>query len=100
MRNSGPQGLMILKLFYARKMPQHQSLQPGKEENEMNEHLGNNTLGVVTAPGTVCIKRVLPGPIERVWAYLTESDKRRKWLARGPISSFVGGDVELTFHHS
>ncbi len=66
----------------------------------MNEHLGDNTLGVVTAPGTVCIKRVLPGPVERVWAYLTESDKRRKWLARGPISSFVGGDVELTFHHS
>lgn len=66
----------------------------------MNEYIGNNTLGVVTAPGTVCIKRVLPGPVERVWAYLTESDKRRKWLARGPISSFVGGDVELTFHHS
>lgn len=32
--------------------------------------------GVVTEPGTVRIQRVLPGPIERVWAYLTESEKR------------------------
>lgn len=66
----------------------------------MNEYVGNNSLGVVTAPLTVRIERILPGPVERVWAYLTESDKRRKWLAKGPIASFAGGDVELTFHHS
>lgn len=66
----------------------------------MNEHVGNNTLGVITAPGTIRIRRLLPGPVERVWSYLTESDKRRKWLAKGPIANFVGGDVELTFHHS
>ena len=30
-----------------------------------------NEFGVVTAPRTLCIRRVLPGPIERVWAYLT-----------------------------
>ncbi len=66
----------------------------------MSERVGNDRLGVVTAPGTVRIDRVLPGPVERVWAYLTESDKRRKWLAMGPLADFVGGDVELTFHHS
>ncbi|MEP7452968.1 SRPBCC family protein [Phyllobacterium sp. SB3] len=66
----------------------------------MNEYAGNNSLGVVTAPLTVRIERLLPGPVERIWAYLTESEKRRKWLAKGPIASFVGGDVELTFHHS
>jgi uncharacterized protein YndB with AHSA1/START domain len=27
-------------------------------------------------PGTVRLERLLPGPIDRVWAYLTESDKR------------------------
>ena len=32
---------------------------------------------------TVRFERLLPGPIERVWAYLTESEKRRKWLASG-----------------
>ena len=32
--------------------------------------------GVVTAPDTVKIERMLPGPIERVWAYLTDPAKR------------------------
>ena len=50
----------------------------------MNEHVGNDRLGVVTAPRTVRIERILPGPVERVWAYLTESDKRKKWLAARP----------------
>ncbi|MBZ9653852.1 SRPBCC family protein [Phyllobacterium lublinensis] len=66
----------------------------------MNEHVGNDRLGVVTAPRTIRIERILPGPVERVWAYLTESDKRKKWLAEGPMANFVGGDVELTFRHS
>lgn len=30
------------------------------------------------APATVRIERILPGLIERVWAYLTESEKRRE----------------------
>ena len=66
----------------------------------MNEHVGNDRLGVVTAPRTVRIERILPGPIERVWEYLTESDKRKKWLAQGPMADYVGGDVKLTFYHS
>ena len=40
--------------------------------------------GVVTAPRTLCIRRVLPGPIERVWAYLTESEKRGQLARRRP----------------
>ena len=43
---------------------------------------------------------MLPGPIERVWAFLTESEKRGKWLASGPLEPFVGGKVELHFLHS
>ncbi len=66
----------------------------------MNEHVANDRLGVVTAPRTIRIERILPGPIERVWAYLTESDKRQKWLAAGPMANYVGGAVKLTFHHS
>jgi DNA-binding transcriptional ArsR family regulator len=50
-----------------------------------------NDYGVVTEPGTVRLERVLPGPIERVWAYLTESVQRRKWLAVGPMELRVGG---------
>jgi uncharacterized protein YndB with AHSA1/START domain len=66
----------------------------------MNEHVGNDRLGVVTAPRTVRIERLLPGPVERVWAYLTESDKRKKWLAQGPMAMHAGGAVELTFYHA
>jgi uncharacterized protein YndB with AHSA1/START domain len=59
-----------------------------------------NEFGVVTAARTIRFQRVLPGPIERVWAYLTESDKRSRWLAAGPMELSVGGRVELTFHHA
>jgi uncharacterized protein YndB with AHSA1/START domain len=56
--------------------------------------------GVVTAPRTLRIRRVLPGPVERVWAYLTESEKRGRWLATGPMELRVGGRVELNFRHA
>lgn len=56
--------------------------------------------GIVTAPRTVRIARLLPGPIERVWAFLTESDKRGQWLASGPMEMRVGGSVRLDFRHS
>ena len=56
--------------------------------------------GTITAPGTVRFERLLPGPIERVWAYLTESDKRGTWLATGAVEPRIGGQVELRFLHS
>jgi uncharacterized protein YndB with AHSA1/START domain len=56
--------------------------------------------GVVTAARTVRFERVLPGPIERVWAYLTESEKRGRWLASGPMELRVGGRVELHFRNA
>jgi uncharacterized protein YndB with AHSA1/START domain len=49
---------------------------------------------------SVRFERLLPGPIERVWAYLTESEKRRSWLAGGPMELRVGGGMELTFRNS
>lgn len=52
------------------------------------------------ATDTVRIERILPGPMERVWAYLTEPDKRRLWLADGDMELFVGGSVELRFRHA
>ncbi len=56
--------------------------------------------GVVPEPRALRIRRVLPGPVERIWAYLTESDKRATWLAAGPMDLEVGGRVELNFHHA
>lgn len=48
-------------------------------------------------PGTVKLERLLPGPVERVWAYLTESDKRAKWLCGGEFELRIGGKVHLEF---
>ncbi|HYR36747.1 MAG TPA: SRPBCC family protein [Burkholderiales bacterium] len=48
-------------------------------------------------PGTVKLERLLPGPVERVWAYITESDKRAKWLAAGEFDLRVGGKIRLEF---
>lgn len=56
--------------------------------------------GERTAPGTVRLMRVLPGPIERVWAHLTESDKRARWFAAGEMELRVGGKVMLRFDHA
>ena len=56
--------------------------------------------GVVVEPGTVRFERVLPGPIERVWEYLTDSRLRGTWFASGPMELAVGGRVVLRFKHS
>lgn len=55
--------------------------------------------GSIIAPGTLRFERSLPGPIDRVWAYLTESEKRGKWLAKGEMELFEGGKVDLHFKH-
>ncbi len=59
-----------------------------------------NEYGVATESRTVRFERVVPGPIERVWSCLTDSEKRGKWLASGPMDLRLGGRVELKFHHS
>jgi uncharacterized protein YndB with AHSA1/START domain len=56
--------------------------------------------GVIIEPNTVRFERLLPGPIERIWAYLVESDKRGRWLASGAVEPRVGGRVDLHFRHA
>lgn len=56
--------------------------------------------GVITEAGTVRFERLLPGPIERVWSYLTDSEKRGTWLAAGEMELYVGGRVEHVFRNS
>src|SRR5919107_774188 len=46
------------------------------------------------------IERVLPGPRERVWRYLTEPELRRRWLAAGAFDLAPGGAVELVFRNN
>ncbi len=56
--------------------------------------------GVLTEPGTLTIRRILPGPIERVWAYLTDGDLRRQWLAAGAMELKVGAPFELVWRNA
>lgn len=56
----------------------------------------------LVAPTTDSLRaeRLLPGPLERVWSYLTDSQLRSQWLAGGEMQLQVGGDVEHNFHNS
>lgn len=65
----------------------------------MND-MSTSTMGTSTEPGTVRLERLLPGPVERVWAYLTESDKRATWFASGVFDLRVGGKADLHFDHA
>ena len=56
--------------------------------------------GTLLESGVVRFERLLPGPIERVWAYLTEPEKRARWLAGGEMELWVGGRVELRSRHA
>jgi len=55
--------------------------------------------GKLSAPRTLEMQRLLPGPIERVWDYLTKSDVRRQWLASGDMELKAGAACELVWHH-
>ena len=59
----------------------------------------NEPRSTLIPPSTVRLERLLPGPIERAWAYLTESDKRATWLAAGEFDLRVGGKIELIFEN-
>jgi uncharacterized protein YndB with AHSA1/START domain len=56
--------------------------------------------GAIIEPNAVRFERVLPGPIERIWAYLVDSDKRGRWLASGAVEPRVGGRIDLHFRHA
>ena len=56
--------------------------------------------GVNFGPDVVRFERLLPGPIERVWQYLVDSDKRGLWLASGALEPRVGGTIELRFENA
>lgn len=57
-------------------------------------------LGTVTGPREVTFVRDMPGPIERVWEFLVDGDKRKLWLAAGELEPRLGGRVTLIFHNA
>ena len=65
----------------------------------MTELTNPDAYGVLIEPATLKIQRLLPGPIERVWAYLMDSKLRRKWLAAGEMEMRVGAPFELVWRN-
>ena len=65
----------------------------------MNIATRDTDYAVPIAADIVRIERLLPGPIERVWAYLTDSELRRQWLASGDMPAQTGAPFELTWHN-
>ena len=55
--------------------------------------------GVLIEPATLKIERILPGPIERVWDYLTNSKLRGQWLASGDMELKVGAPFEFVWRN-
>ena len=65
----------------------------------MTDLLQIDSYGTLVAPDTLQIKRLLPGPIERVWEYLTDGDLRRQWLAAGEMKAEAGESFELVWRN-
>jgi uncharacterized protein YndB with AHSA1/START domain len=59
----------------------------------------NDDYAQFPAPGEIRILRTLPGPVERLWRYLTDPEKRARWFAGGPMEPRAGGKMELFFRH-
>lgn len=59
-----------------------------------------NEYGELLDNSTVRFERLLPGPIEHVWRYLTESDLRAQWLCGGDVETAVDGRVDMRFHNA
>jgi uncharacterized protein YndB with AHSA1/START domain len=64
------------------------------------EALPTGGYGQVPAPATLRFERRLPGPVERVWSYLTDSALRGEWLATGEMPLREGADFTLHFRHA
>ena len=59
----------------------------------------NEQHGKFTGRGEVRIVRLLPGPIERIWAYLTDPEKRARWFCGGELEPKAGGKVVFAMVH-
>lgn len=65
----------------------------------MNDLAPRDAYGMLVEPMTLQIQRLLPGPIERVWAYITDGELRRKWLAAGAMELRPGAPFEFVWRN-
>jgi uncharacterized protein YndB with AHSA1/START domain len=54
-----------------------------------------NDLATIDERNTVTLVRDLPGPVERVWAFLTDPKLLARWFSDGIVADRVGGEVRF-----
>jgi uncharacterized protein YndB with AHSA1/START domain len=55
--------------------------------------------GTLTDATTLRLQRRLPGTLARAWAWLTDSELRRQWLAAGEMTLVPGSSFELVWRN-
>ena len=58
-----------------------------------------DNFGKLVDPHTVVFERLLPGPIERVFDYLWNEDKRRQWFTSGTMPVKPGEKFRMHWKH-
>jgi uncharacterized protein YndB with AHSA1/START domain len=58
-----------------------------------------NKYGEVLEDGSMKFVRLMPAPIERVWSWLVDGEKRARWLGGGSDISHAGQTVRFEFQH-
>lgn len=61
--------------------------------------ISNSSYGEYLNGESLQIQRFLPGPIERVWKYLTDSEMRSRWLASGDMHGEAGSEFEFVWRN-
>ena len=61
--------------------------------------IDNQALAQFPTPGEVRLVRLLPGPIERVWDFIMDPEKRARWFAGGVWDQKAGGKAVFVMHH-
>ena len=56
-------------------------------------------LGRITPPDTFVLERRLKAPIDRVWSYFVDGDKRSRWFTGGDSFSATGQAFSILFAH-
>ncbi|MBK8197892.1 MAG: SRPBCC family protein [Acidobacteria bacterium] len=65
----------------------------------MTKLAASSAYGTLVEPTVLKLERLLPGPPERVWDYLTKSDLRRQWLASGDMDLTPGAEFEFVWRN-
>lgn len=65
----------------------------------MTQTTKSSAYGQLVEPTVLKLERLLPGPVERVWDYLTQSELRRQWLASGVMDLSPGTEFEFVWRN-